>query len=103
MAHSGDHYYVGVLNVVISHVFNAAFYIATLTLVVLFVLIGFHVLHDTVAAFLGATVMLGVSYIIGTHNPDFWILGFEKAVEFIDFDVIFLIMSLMIIVSIIGW
>ncbi len=99
---AGDHYYAGVLDVVLSHVFNPAFFIATITLVVVFALIAFRVLHDTAAAFLGAAVILGVSYIIGTHNPDFWILGFERAVEFVDWDVIFLIMSLMIVVSIIG-
>jgi Na+/H+ antiporter NhaD/arsenite permease-like protein len=102
MARTGDHYYVGILNVVLSHVFTPAFFIATLTFVAVFVLIALHLLHDTVAAFLGATAMLGVSYLCGTFNPDFWILGFEQAVEFIDFDVIFLIMSLMIVVSIIG-
>jgi Na+/H+ antiporter NhaD/arsenite permease-like protein len=102
MARTGDHYYVGILNVVLSHVFTPAFFIATLTFVAVFVLIALHVLHDTVAAFLGATVMLGISYLIGTFNSDFWILGFEQAVGFIDFDVIFLIMSLMIVVSIIG-
>jgi Na+/H+ antiporter NhaD/arsenite permease-like protein len=102
MARTGDHYYVGILNVVLSHVFTPAFFVATLTFVAVFVLIAMHLLHDTVAAFLGATVMLGVSYLFGTFNPDFWILGFEQAVEFIDFDVIFLIMSLMIVVSIIG-
>lgn len=99
---AGDHYYAGVLDVVLSHVFNPAFFIATITLVAVFALIAFRVLHDTAAAFLGAAVILGVSYIIGTHNPDFWIMGFERAVEFVDWDVIFLIMSLMIVVSIIG-
>jgi Na+/H+ antiporter NhaD/arsenite permease-like protein len=99
---AGDHYYVGVLDVVLPNVFNAAFFIATITLVAVFILIGFRVLHDTAAAFLGATVILGVSYIVGTHDPGFWIMGFERAIEFIDWDVIFLIMSLMIVVSIIG-
>lgn len=102
MAHAGEHYYVGILNVVMSRVFTPAFFIATLTFVGVFALIAFQLLHDTVAVFVGATVMLGISYIIGTHDSDFWILGFERAVEVIDFDVIFLIMTLMIVVSIIG-
>jgi Na+/H+ antiporter NhaD/arsenite permease-like protein len=102
MAQAGDHYYVGILNIVLPRIFNAAFFIAAVTLMAVFVLIGFHVLHDTAVAFLGATVMLGVSYILGSHNPDFWILGFEQAIGYVDWDVIFLVMSLMIVVSIIG-
>ncbi len=99
---AADRCYVGPLDIVLPHVFNPAFFIATFTFVAVFVLIALQVLHDTVAAFVGATVMLGVSYLVGTFNPDFWILGFERAIEFVDFDVIFLIMSLMIVVSIIG-
>jgi Na+/H+ antiporter NhaD/arsenite permease-like protein len=102
MARTGNHYYVGILNVVLPHVFNAAFFIATITFVAVFALIAFHVLHDTLAAFLGATVMLGITYTVGTFNPDFRILSFERAIEFIDFDVIFLIMTLMILVAVIG-
>jgi Na+/H+ antiporter NhaD/arsenite permease-like protein len=102
MAQAEDHYYAGVLDVILPHVFTPAFFVATFSLVAVFVLIGFRVLHDTAAAFLGATMLLSVSYVIGTHNPDFWILGFEQAIEFIDWDVIFLIMSLMIVVSIVG-
>ena len=99
MACTSDRCHVRVPDVVLLRIFSVAFFIATLTFVAVFVLIAFHVLHDTLAAFLGATVMLGISYTIGTFNPDFWILGFEQAVEFIDFDVIFLIMTLMVVVS----
>ncbi len=102
MAHASGHYYIAVQNIVLSRVFNAAFFVATITFLAVFVLIGFRVLHDTVVAFLGAAVMLGVSYVVGTYDANFWILGFEQAIESIDWDVIFLIMSLMIIVSITG-
>jgi Na+/H+ antiporter NhaD/arsenite permease-like protein len=46
--------------------------------------------------------MLGTSYLVGTFDANFWIIGFEQAIAFVDFDVIFLIMTLMIVVSIIG-
>jgi len=89
-------------DIALSNLFNTAFYIATITFVAVFALIAFHVLHDTLAAFLGATVMLGITYTVGTFNSDFRILSFERAIEFIDFDVIFLIMTLMILVAVIG-
>jgi Na+/H+ antiporter NhaD/arsenite permease-like protein len=82
--------------------YNSAFFLSTAIFIIVFGLISFNVLHETVAAFLGAAAMIGVSYLLGHSNPDFWILSFDKAVEYIDFDVIFLIMTLMIIVSIIG-
>jgi Na+/H+ antiporter NhaD/arsenite permease-like protein len=86
----------------LTRVYNAAFFLSTGIFIIVFGLISFNVLHETVAAFLGAAAMLGASYLLGHSNPDFWILGFDKAVEYIDFDVIFLIMTLMIVVSIIG-
>jgi Na+/H+ antiporter NhaD/arsenite permease-like protein len=98
----GDQAFVRLHDIALPNLFNAAFYIATITFVAVFALIAFHALHDTLAAFLGATVMLGVSHTVGTFNPDLRILDFERAIEFIDFDVIFLIMTLMILVAVIG-
>jgi hypothetical protein len=98
----GDQAFVRLHDIALPNLFNAAFYIATITFVAVFALIAFHVLHDTLAAFLGATVMLGITYTVGAFNPDFQILSFERAIKFIDFDVIFLIMTLMILVAVIG-
>ena len=89
-------------DIVLPRVFNAAFFLATVIFVLVFAIISLNLLHETVAAFLGATAMLGISYLIGTFSADFWIIGFERAVEFVDLDVIFLIMTLMIVVSIMG-
>jgi hypothetical protein len=79
---------------------NPAFYLAAGIFVVVFATISLGLLHETIAAFLGASAMLGISYLAGTLNPDFWIIGFDRAVDFIDLDVIFLIMTLMVVVSI---
>jgi Na+/H+ antiporter NhaD/arsenite permease-like protein len=98
----GTQAFVRLPDIALANLFNAAFHIATITFVAVFALIAFHVLHDTLAAFLGATVMLGITYTVGTFNSDFRILSFERAIEFIDFDVIFLIMTLMILVAVIG-
>ena len=79
-----------------------AFFIATFVFLLVFGLISFRVLHETIAALMGAVTILGVSYILGASNPDFWILSFEKAIDYIDFNVIFLIMGMMILVAIMG-
>jgi Na+/H+ antiporter NhaD/arsenite permease-like protein len=98
----GDLCYVRMPDLLLVRSLNPAFYLAAGIFVVVFGIISLGLLHETIAAFLGASAMLGISYLVGTFNPDFWIIGFYRAVDFIDLDVIFLIMTLMVVVSIIG-
>jgi Na+/H+ antiporter NhaD/arsenite permease-like protein len=100
IACANSHCYVRVPNVVLSRAFNPAFFIATGIFAIVFGLISFNVLHETIAAFLGAAAMLGVTYFLGTFNADFWIISFHRAIEFIDFDVIFLLMTMMIFMAV---
>ncbi len=100
MACAGDRCHVRVSDVVLPRVFNPAFFLATAIFIVVFGFISLNLLHETIAAFLGAAAMLGVSYFIGSSNADFWIVGFHRAVAFIDFDVIFLLMTMMIFMAI---
>jgi Na+/H+ antiporter NhaD/arsenite permease-like protein len=87
-------------DIVLPRVFNPAFFLATAIFLVVFGLISLNLLHETIAAFLGAAAMLGVSYFIGSSNTDFWIIGFQRAIAFIDFDVIFLLMTMMIFMAV---
>lgn len=89
-------------DMVLTRVMNQAFFLATAIFVLVFAIIALNLLHETIAAFLGAAAMLGISYLVGTFSADYWIIGFERAVDYIDLDVIFLIMTLMIVVSVIG-
>jgi Na+/H+ antiporter NhaD/arsenite permease-like protein len=76
------------------------FWIATLTFVGMLLLIAFERLHNTMAALLGAAAVLGVSFVGRPLNPDLFILDFEKALQYVDFDVIFLVMGMMIVIGI---
>ena len=87
-------------DVVLPRVLNPAFFLATAVFIVVFGFISLNLLHETIAAFVGAAAKLGISYFIGTANADFWIIGFHRAVDFIDFDVIFLLMTMMIFMAI---
>jgi Na+/H+ antiporter NhaD/arsenite permease-like protein len=89
-------------DVVLPRIFNPAFFLATAIFILVFAIISLNRLHETIAAFFGAAAMLGISYLVGTLDVDYWIIGFKRAVDFIDLDVIFLIMTLMIVVSIVG-
>jgi Na+/H+ antiporter NhaD/arsenite permease-like protein len=100
IARANDHYYVSVPDVVLLRVFNPAFFLATGIFILVFGLISLNLLHETIAAFLGAAAMLGISYFIGSFDSDFWIIGFHRAIAFIDFDVIFLLMTMMIFMAI---
>ncbi len=102
VARISDCCYARLSDAVLPRILNAAFFLATTIFVVVFGVISLNLLHETIAAFLGAAAMLGISYLAGSFNTDYWIIGFHRAVDFIDLDVIFLIMTLMIVVSIIG-
>ncbi len=100
LAEAGERFYARLDDIVLPHIFNFAFFITTGVFLIVFGLISFNLLHETIAAFLGAAAMLGVTYILGSFTPDFWIISFERAIHFIDFDVIFLLMSMMIFMAI---
>ncbi|MFQ6100320.1 MAG: SLC13 family permease [Anaerolineae bacterium] len=100
IACANDHCHVRVPDVVLPRVFNAAFFLATATFVVVFGLISFNLLHETIAALLGVAGMLGISYFFGSSNANFWIISFHRAIAFIDFDVVFLLMTMMIFMAI---
>jgi Na+/H+ antiporter NhaD/arsenite permease-like protein len=76
------------------------FWIATLTFVGMLLIIALERLHNTMAALLGAAIVLGVSFVGRPLNPDLFILDFKQALQYVDFDVIFLVMGMMIVIGI---
>lgn len=100
VACANNHCYVSIPEVVLPRVFNPAFFIATGIFLVVFGFISFNIVHETIAALLGTASMLGVTYLLGHANLDFWIIDFHRAITFIDFDVIFLLMTMMIFMAI---
>jgi Na+/H+ antiporter NhaD/arsenite permease-like protein len=95
----GNHY-LWSQDIVIFRTLGPAFWISTIIFVLAYVLIALELLHRTVAAMLGAALMLLISYTIGTLNPDFHIFSFEAAIHSIDMNVVFLLMGMMIIVGV---
>ncbi len=57
-------------------------------------------MHRTLAALLGAALVLFISYTAGTFDKGYFILSFEDAIAAIDMNVIFLLMGMMIIVGV---
>jgi len=92
--------YVAKADLAIKRSTSPAFWIAATVFVLAYILISFELLHRTLAAMLGASIMLVVSYTLGTINPEYHILSYESAIAAIDMNVIFLLMGMMIIVGI---
>lgn len=102
MVRIDEQLYLPLGDLILEHRLGAAFITATFVFLLVFAFISFRVLHETIAALAGAIAILGISYLLGSSNSDFWILSFERAVHYIDFNVIFLIMGMMIFMAIMG-
>ncbi|HID30591.1 MAG TPA: citrate transporter, partial [Desulfobacterales bacterium] len=98
-AKKGKHYYVAE-EVMLDRVLGPAFWISTVVFIVAYALIAFELLHRTIAAMLGAAMMMCLSYTIGTIDPEFRIFSFHRAISAIDMNVVFLLMGMMIIVGV---
>ncbi|MCX7821986.1 MAG: ArsB/NhaD family transporter [Syntrophobacterales bacterium] len=79
---------------------NPAFYIGTAIFVLTYIVISFELLHRTVAALAGGSLIMLVSYTLGTINPEYRIISYETAIAAIDMNVIFLLMGMMIIIGV---
>jgi len=80
---------------------DASFWIATVVFLAVLLLIAFEFLHSATAALAGLSVLLLVSYVGGASNPSLTIYTFEQAISYIDWEVIFLLIGMMIIIAII--
>jgi Na+/H+ antiporter NhaD/arsenite permease-like protein len=77
------------------------FWIATFTFVGILLLIALEKLHGTMAALLGVAVVLGFSFVGRPISEGLFIFDFEQALQYVDFDVIFLVMGMMIVIGVI--
>ncbi len=77
------------------------FWVATISFVLVLTLIALERLHKTTAALLGVALIMGVSLVAGAIRPDFFVYDFEAALGYVDFDVIFLVMGMMIVIAVI--
>jgi len=78
-----------------------AFWIATLVFVAVLALIATGKLHNTLAALLGASVIFAVSYLGPPLLKELFIIGFQGALRYVDWNVVFLIMGMMIVIAVV--
>jgi hypothetical protein len=80
---------------------TAAFWVATVVFLAVLVLIATGKLHNTLSALLGASVIFAVSYLGHPLVEDLFIFEFQGALRYVDWNVIFLIMGMMIVITVV--
>jgi Na+/H+ antiporter NhaD/arsenite permease-like protein len=89
--------------------YDASFAISIAIFVFVLVAISLRWMHETAAALLGAVAIWLIHYIGSTLFPSFQIIDFEESMGFVDWNVIFLILGMMIFMAmfsetgIFGW
>lgn len=78
---------------------SPAFWISTAVFLLVLVLIATGRLHNTLAALLGTALIFGISYLGSAIWENLFIFQFSDAVGYIDWNVIFLIMGMMIVIA----
>ncbi|MFZ5450819.1 MAG: SLC13 family permease [Thermodesulfobacteriota bacterium] len=96
----GHRLFQGTRSITMYRAITPAFWIAAVVLLLVYVIIAAEWMHRTLAAFLGAALIMFISYTAGTFDKSYFILSFEDAMRAIDMNVIFLLMGMMIIVGV---
>ena len=96
----GNRLFESARNFTLARAVTAAFWLATLILLGVYVIISFEWMHRTLAALLAAALILFITYTLGSFDKSFFILSFEDAMGAIDLNVIFLLLGMMIFVGV---
>lgn len=88
---------------------DPAFILSVGIFLVVFTSISFRWMHETAAAMLGAVAVWLFHYVGGRIDPSLQLIGFEESMTFVDWNVVFLILGMMILIAltsetgIFGW
>lgn len=77
------------------------FWAAGLIFLAVLALIAFDILHSTTAALAGMSALFLVTYVGGQFDDGLFIINFERALAYINWEVIFLVLGMMIVIAII--
>jgi Na+/H+ antiporter NhaD/arsenite permease-like protein len=80
---------------------TAGFWVAGAIFLLVLILIAFEVLHSTTAALAGMSALFLVTFVGGQFNPGLYIFDFERGLSYINWEVIFLVLGMMIVIAII--
>ncbi len=87
-------------NLTMERTVTAGFWIASLVLLLVYLVISFEWMHRTLIAFLAAALIIFITYTLGHWDKSFYIISFDDAMGAIDLNVIFLLMGMMLFVGV---
>ncbi len=96
----GNRLFQAAQNLTMQRTITVGFWIAALILLLVYVVISLELMHRTLVSFLGAAIILFVTYTLGTWDKSFYIISFDDAMGAIDLNVIFLLLGMMIFVGV---
>jgi Na+/H+ antiporter NhaD/arsenite permease-like protein len=96
----GNRLFQTVQNLTMNRTITAGFWIAALVLLLVYVVISFEWMHRTLISFLGAALIIFITYTLGHWDKSFYIISFDDAMGAIDLNVIFLLMGMMLFVGV---
>ena len=96
----GNKLFQGAQNLTLNRTITPGFWIATIVLLLVYVVISFEWMHRTLISFLGAALIIFVTYTLGHWDKSFYIISFDEAMGAIDLNVIFLLMGMMLFVGV---
>ena len=96
----GNRLFQAVQNLTMHRQITAGFWIAAIILLLVYVVISLELMHRTLVSFLGAALILFITYTLGTWDKSFYIISFDDAMGAIDLNVIFLLMGMMLFVGV---
>jgi len=96
----GNRRFQAVQNLTLQRQITAGFWIATFVLLLVYLVISFEWMHRTLIAFLGAALIIFITYTLGNWDKSFYIISFDDAMGAIDLNVIFLLLGMMVFVGV---
>ena len=77
------------------------FWAAAIVFLAVLLIIALEKMHSTTAALAGISTIFLITFLGRAFWPDLYIISFERALEFINWEVIFLVMAMMIVIAVI--
>ena len=88
-------------DVILNRNISLAFWLTTCIFIAVLILIATGILHNTLAALVGAALIFLISYLGHPVYEGLYIFDFATSLTYIDWNVIFLIMGMMIVIAVI--
>jgi Na+/H+ antiporter NhaD/arsenite permease-like protein len=96
----GNKLFQAAQNLTLNRTITPGFWIAAIVLLLVYVVISLEWMHRTLISFLGAALIIFITYTLGHWDKSFYIISFDEAMGAIDLNVIFLLMGMMLFVGV---